>query len=79
MADDFTAPAVPGAAQPAAAVAEPALQAPAAAAHTPDVEAVVRAWVSIDLANSPVSRATDAWNHLQAALPRLIAMLKEEL
>lgn len=40
-------------------------------------EATVRAWVAGHLANSPLSRVTDAWNHLQASLPALIAKLKE--
>ncbi len=41
------------------------------------IERVVRAWAATALANSPVSRATEAWNHLQQALPILIAQLKE--
>lgn len=41
------------------------------------VEAKVQAWVSRHLHDSPLSRATDAWNHLMQALPHLVTALKE--
>jgi hypothetical protein len=68
------------AAEAAAPVVVPVTPAPistSAPKPAPDVEAIVRAWVATELANSPVSRATDAWNTVQAALPHLIASLKE--
>lgn len=41
------------------------------------LEAAVQAWVSTHLANSPVSRLTEAWNHMVSVLPHLTAALKE--
>lgn len=52
-------------------VAEPVVEA------TDPIEAAVAEWVGRHLANSPASRITDAWNHIQASLPALVAKLKE--
>jgi hypothetical protein len=78
MADDLTAPAAPGAAQPAAAAAQPALSAPPSATDVRDVaiEQAVATWAA-GLRNTALSRETSAWNVFQEALPRLTAQLKE--
>lgn len=44
------------------------------------VDAAIQRWVSAHLSNSPVSRATAAWNHLQTvAIPRLREFIMKEL
>ena len=51
--------------------AQPETQAPAS------VEDIVQDWVAQHIYNSPLSRETPAWNHLNKVLPRLIERLKE--
>lgn len=43
------------------------------------VDEVVSKWVADQIANSPVSQTTEAWNHLQASLPTLKAAILKEL
>ncbi len=49
------------------------------AARAAAIDAAIAAWVAGDLANSPVSQSTAAWNHMVSALPHLTAALKELL
>jgi hypothetical protein len=46
-------------------------------ARAAKLEAAVQTWVSTHLANSPVSRLTEAWNHMVSVLPHLTAALKD--
>ena len=39
-------------------------------------EKAVYAWVSEHIYNSPLSRSAEAWNHLHAVLPALVAKLE---
>ena len=41
------------------------------------IEAAVADWLNTEIRNSPIARATEAWNHLVSALPRLTSKLKE--
>jgi hypothetical protein len=65
--------------EPAIAPAHP-LEAPiaelAAQPHTTHVADAIRAWLSKHIHNSPVSRDTEAMNHLTASLPALQASLE---
>ena len=61
---------------PEVALEAPPVRAPRKAAPHP-AEATVAAWIDAHLRNSPFSRDTPAWNHLQAAIPHLIAKLKD--
>jgi len=73
-------------AAPDAAVAEPAAAeqpsspAPASEAPTPPVlhphSEVFRLWIERHIAGGPIGRSTEAFNHLQDALPALSAMLQ---
>ena len=46
----------------------------------PDVvQTTINQWLDDFIRNSPVSRATEAWNHLINALPALAAALKKDL
>ncbi len=69
--------AAPAASEPAsiAAVVKESLttQSPPSAAHQ-----TVWSWFNDHIANSPVSRATEAVNHLMATLPALVAALEKE-
>ena len=78
MADDASAP-VPAAAPDPLHAAEAALQEAEAesCSRGARIDAAVTAWLDQQLRNSPVSRSTEAWNHLTAALPALVAALKE--
>lgn len=42
-------------------------------------DAAARTWVDSHVRNSPVSGATEAWNHLLGVLPRLRDYLNDEL
>lgn len=64
-----------------AAASEPAVVADAAAAAEPaaeptKVELAISAWMNGFILNSPVSRSTDAYNHLVSVLPHLAASLE---
>ncbi|MEC4591615.1 hypothetical protein VPG91_11505 [Nitrospirillum amazonense] len=58
---------------------------PADGAASPDlsqrVDAAVAAWLAEDIHNSPVARATDAYNHMVSVLPalrdRILAVISE--
>jgi hypothetical protein len=39
------------------------------------IESLIRAWVVECLCNSPIAQHTDAWNHLQGAIPALVDAL----
>ena len=57
---------------------EPIAEAAQAVEEVPDrIDTAIRAWVSEHIHNSPVSRDTDAFNHLVSVLPHLAAKLKE--
>jgi hypothetical protein len=43
------------------------------------LEHAVAEWFGAHIHNSPVSRATEAFNHLAQALPRLIAALAKDI
>jgi hypothetical protein len=43
-----------------------------------NVGTVVRSWFATHLCNSPLSRATEAFNHVQAVLPALIEALEKK-
>jgi hypothetical protein len=47
----------------------------AVAAQPGKNELIVRTWINEQLLSSPVSQNTAAWNHLQAAIPQLVAAL----
>jgi hypothetical protein len=51
---------------------------PASSPPPIDAAAIVRAWFARHLLNSPLSRATEAFNHVQAALPALITALEKK-
>ena len=51
------------------------VEAPAVMAMRAAFDRAALVWVAQDIANSPVSRSTEAWNHLNAALPRLADVL----
>jgi len=40
--------------------------------------ALVQRWVDEHLANSPIARSVEAWNHLTARLPALVDALNKE-
>ncbi len=40
---------------------------------------IVNAWVVSSLFNSPLSRSTEAWNHLSSQLPKLASDIAKEL
>jgi hypothetical protein len=65
------------AAEQALAGAEQSMAAKAASA-TARIDAAVTAWVAGSLAG-PIARATDCWNHLQAALPALKTAIQKEM
>jgi hypothetical protein len=50
-----------------------------AASATARIDAAVTAWVAGSLAGGPIARATDCWNHLQAALPALKTAIQKEM
>lgn len=52
----------------------PALPAAAAA-----IQSIVQSWLVSTINNSPVSRHTDAYNHLVASIPALVAALSKEI
>lgn len=65
---------------PSAAITPPVAKAPATETSKADrIAAVVQAWVSAHIHNSPISRQTDAMNHLTAALPDLVSRLDKEI
>ena len=41
------------------------------------VDELVDKWVFDNINNSPISRFTEAWNHLHTVLPKLKAAIKE--
>ena len=49
----------------------------------PDLEtrlwAAIRAWRDIHIAAGPIARATDCWNHLDAALTGLVQSILKEV
>lgn len=53
------------------AVANEAAQQPATEPLAAKVDRIVDAWYSESVANSPVSRETGAWNHMQEVKARL--------
>ena len=74
-----SAPAQPFASSNPLAAVEHALQAAeqAATCRGARIESAISAWLSTHLSNSPVSRSTEAWNHLVSVLPALTAQLKD--
>jgi hypothetical protein len=61
-------------ADPASAASAPDLAADAAPELSPEAVAIERklqAWLSSHIAGGPIARATDCWNALHEALPRL--------
>jgi len=63
-----------------AATERPSAPAPASEAPTPPVlhphSEVFRMWIERHVAGGPIGRSTEAFNHLQDALPALSAMLQ---
>jgi hypothetical protein len=45
----------------------------------PAWEAALANWINNHVRNSPIAGATESWNHLMGALPRLKEHLEEEL
>ena len=85
MADDTPPDAAPAAPSPALAP-ESQPEAPSAqpaVAPAPDLEArlwaAVCAWRDAHIAGGPIARATECWNHLEAALGRLVASILKEV
>jgi 3-oxoacyl-ACP reductase-like protein len=88
MADELEVPAAPPAAAPAPTAVEAA---PARAAAAPvakpgpilakeaAIEACLKDWLKAHVHNSPLSRASDAYNHLTSVLPHLVAKLAKEV
>jgi hypothetical protein len=70
MADETTA------AASAASTATPASPAPDLEAR---VVAAIRKWRDELIANGPIARATECWNHLEAALAHLAASILKEI
>ena len=56
---------------------------PTPAAPPPDLEAriaaAIRTWRDELIANGPIARATECWNHLEAALGKLAASILKEI
>jgi len=53
------------------------LELPGVPKKKPDYKAVVMKWASDHLHNSPLSRSTEAWNHLQSKFGELVKKLEE--
>lgn len=88
MSDTLTA--APTGAAPTALAASQAAGAALTPAGSPPITAypprtarqlscVVQSWLVSAINNSPVSRHTDAYNHLVASLPALVAALTKEI
>ena len=43
------------------------------------IQLIIAGWVNDSLYNSPLSRSTEAWNHLSSQLPSLASALDKEL
>lgn len=71
----------PGAAPEDAPDAQPTADAPLPVDNSKRVkiDLLIAQWVSANLYNSPLSRSTEAWNHLSAQLPQLAGLLEKEL
>lgn len=61
--------------------AEPVPQPAAQASALPDEiwERIAGRWIGDHLRNSPLSAATEAWNHLQGSMPALRKIIEEEI
>ena len=67
----------------AAPVAAPEMEAlaqePAPATRRTQLDLIIAEWVRDRLYNSPLSRSTEAWNHLSSQLHSLASLLDERL
>lgn len=71
MADELTGPAIAAPAPEPTPAAQPDLEQRIAAA--------IRAWRDDLIAGGPIARATECWNHLEAALAHLAKSILKEI
>ena len=59
--------------------AEPSVEVSAFGVLTDRIDAAIQVWIQSHLANSPVSRSTDVWNHVTGCVTQLRDLIIREI